>query len=193
MEKLISADEAVRSHCLSSLQFWINSIVVHTFDRDRKRIAPILFVGTRKDKVGDTESHRRISESLCVHFCSSLAWPYVIPNQTDGLWFYPVDNTEGRSDASAIALLEDIETIIDESPYVQIERPLSYFKFLDNCNAHKGGPLLTLEQAIEMAVTSGVKKDDVIPMLKILHEIGVLMFLGTVLKYTCPIYMTAYC
>lgn len=180
MEMMVSRDDRMRERCLQSLKFWINSIVVHSYDNVTKKTAKIIFVGTRKDQdcVADPNTHADISRIIRDKFGNSLAWPEVCENRRENLCFFPVNNKLGRGDPTIKALLEAIEAELDDSDFVKEERPLAYYKFMDQCAGHKKSSWMTLEEATAVAVSSGVDEDDVPNMLKILHDAGVLMFHG---------------
>jgi len=116
------------------LSFWLNSVVVHTLNEQGKT-APIVFVGTRKDKVCSPSDHQAISQIIYEKFGYNICWPHVIENtegvNTNGqvsLCFFPVDNTAGRNDPTLRRLLQEIEKVIDGSDYVHVDHPLSWFK-----------------------------------------------------------------
>ena len=80
MEWLISSSSETLKRSLAVLTFWINSIVMHTYDAVTNNTAPIALIGTRKDKVSSPTDHQRISTILYDSFKNSLAWPSVIEN-----------------------------------------------------------------------------------------------------------------
>ena len=188
MEWIIASDETRINECLHTLKFWINSIIVHTYDDSKKETAPIFLVGTHKDQVSDPVAHVTISEWLELHFSSSLAWPSVVMNDKEngekGLCFYPVNNVVRRDDPSAYDptindMMAAVEKKIGDSDYIRIERPLSYFRTLDTFMVMAmQESCLTLAEATEVALACGVKKDEVESMLKLFHEAGVVMYHG---------------
>ena len=192
MEWLIGSSEETKSNCLATLKFWINSIVVHTYDTNTNETAPIALIGTRKDRVGSPAHHQEISTILYNNFCSSLAWPSVIENDsalgTNGrarMFFFPVDNVRGRADPTVSQLMGCIESVIDESSYVHQEQPLSYLHTLDKL-ASLNRSYLSYGHAYDVAVKCGVEPRDVSNMLKLFHEMGTLMFHGSfVSDLTC--------
>jgi GTPase SAR1 family protein len=101
---LKDASEDVQKNCLQYLHKWLNSIVLHTFDIDTKRTAPVVLIGTHCDVVSDPGDHHRISELLNDYFLSNPAWKFKIDNEEgigrggaqSNLCFFPVDNTKGR-------------------------------------------------------------------------------------------------
>ena len=170
--------------CISTLKFWINSIVVHTLNPDTNETAPIALIGTRKDKISKPSDHQKISTILYDKFSSSLAWPNVIENDTAvgangrcSLFFYPVDNVQGRSDPTVVACMKDIERVIDQSDYVHKEQPLVYLQTIDKLTSLKKS-FLSFDEAADVAVKCGVPLAGVTHMLKLFHEMGILMFHG---------------
>jgi hypothetical protein len=184
MEWLVGSDDETRVSCLATLKFWVNSIVVHTFDATTNETAPVVFVGTRKDKITNPADHQRISTILFESFSTSLAWPSVVENEhaqgANGrarMFFFPVDNVQGRRDPTVVQLMECVERVIDSSAYVHEERPLSYLQALDKLAALNKS-FLSYNHAFDIAVKCGVEPSDVTNMLKLFHEMGSLMFHG---------------
>lgn len=169
--------------CLNCIKFWINSITVHTFNSATKSVAPIVLVGTRKDKVPDLSQHETISMLLYTTFKSLTAWASVIPNSLGQgvkgrttLSFFPIDNTIHRNDATMGHLLSTIETAMDKSPYIHKDVPLSWFKCLDNLNGHNQC-YLSLKEVRSIAVDCGItESDEIVLFLLFLHDMGVIMW-----------------
>ena len=184
MECLIHDDEETRTRCLDTLKFWVNSIVVHTFNPQTTETAPIAFVGTRKDVVSNPAHHERISAVLYDNFSMSSAWPSVIKNENGigendktEFCFFPVDNTKSRADPQVTHLLQDIERVIDNSDYVHQEQPLVYLQTIDKL-VSLAKPCFSYEEVSRVAQMCGVDKDGVTAMLKLFHDMGTVMFHG---------------
>jgi GTPase SAR1 family protein len=79
LEQLASPDVTVREGCLSTLSFWLNSIIMHTYDEVTGKTAPIFIVGSHKDVVPSAADHQHVSELLEQRFGQSVAWPSVVP------------------------------------------------------------------------------------------------------------------
>jgi hypothetical protein len=172
----------VREDCISYIRFWLNSIIIHT-QNEKQEIAPIFFVGTRKDVVSSPAEHSNISTTIFELFSSSLAWPYVEenhgaegPNGKTNLYFYPINNTLGNRDSSVVKLMKKIEEKIDESSYVHVERPLSWFRVLDALKK-RNLPFLQLKEVSEIiAVDCKIPSEKIPLLLKFFHEMGILMW-----------------
>jgi GTPase SAR1 family protein len=78
LEQLASPDVTVREGCLSTLSFWLNSIIMHTYDEVTGKTAPIFIVGSHKDVVPSAAEHQYVSELLEQRFGQSVAWPSVV-------------------------------------------------------------------------------------------------------------------
>lgn len=157
---------------------------MHTYSPETGETAPIALIGTRKDKIASPADHQKISTILYDQFCSSLAWSNVIENENavgeNGrarLFFYPVDNVQGRSDPTVAACMKDIESVIDQSDYVHKEQPLVYLQTLDKL-ASLNKNFLSFDEAMGVAQKCGVPVDEVTHMLKLFHEMGIVMFHG---------------
>jgi hypothetical protein len=104
---MIKPDHLVSPLSNSGL-FW----VVQTFDDTANETAPIVFVGTRKDKISNPAQHQVISTILFENFHTSLAWPSVVENENaqfaNGLarmFFFPVHNVQERQDPTVVQLI----------------------------------------------------------------------------------------
>jgi hypothetical protein len=64
MEEMISSDEAVVEQCLTLIDFWLNSIYIHTYDKETRESSSAILIGTRKDKVPNVSDHSEISPRL---------------------------------------------------------------------------------------------------------------------------------
>jgi GTPase SAR1 family protein len=179
MEQLVSPDPAVRENCLSTISFWLNSIVVHTWHAESETMAPIVIVGTHKDIVKSASDHAQISKILHDKFCSSVAWPFIVENEDgdDGisLCFFPVDNRRSRKDTTVQKMMKLIEDVIDRSEYVHAERPLTWLQTMDRLTAC-GKAFLPLSEVEAIAGECDVPRDAVPSLLSFLHEMGILMW-----------------
>jgi hypothetical protein len=170
-----SADSAIREECIRYMSFWLNSVIIHT-QNEKEEIAPVVFVGTRKDLITSPEEHQAISTCLYNLFCNSLAWSYVIENNGEPyLCFFPVNNKLGNQDLTVQKLLQLIDNSIDESSYVHVERPLSWFKVLDIFKS-KNVPYLEYSEVESIVVSCKIAKDEVPVLLTFFHEMGILMW-----------------
>ena len=176
------ADE--RNECLRWLTFWVNSVVVHTsrIEGEVHSTAPVAFVGTHKDLVPDATDHNRISTLLFETFHANAAWPYLMTNAgaqgargTQTLNFFPVNNRIGNRDSTFRSLMNVVEAKVDASDYVHDEKPLGWFRALDDMTA-KGTSYLSLDEATAIAAEYGVSPSSAREMLGYYHQLGVLMW-----------------
>lgn len=163
------------------MTFWVNSVVVHT-KNEHDEVAPIVMVGTRKDKICDPAQHELISTTLYETFSNSVAWPFVIENPgatgangKSDLFFYPVDNTLGREDTELQKMLAAVEKVIDESEYVHAEQPLSWLQTLDQLKSRQDS-YVTYDEVVRLAGTCDVAESMVPKLLYFLHEMGMVMW-----------------
>lgn len=181
MSRMINDDED-RLKCLENIKFWINSIILHTYDRDKDRIAKIFLVGTRKDvqNVSTAESHAIISELLEKTFFNyklNIAWKDIVEYELKSLCFYPLTNAQHDPDETLIHLKQHIEKEIEQSGHILVEQPLSYLKTLDAFKLQEQ-TCLTFTEASSIAQANGVLAYDVKSMLKLFHEAGRVMYHG---------------
>jgi hypothetical protein len=175
-------DSMAKEECLAYLNFWINSIVIHTYNPKTQETAPIVLIGTRKDKISSPRDHQAISLVLFEKFKNNTAWPFVIANANGvaangrtTLWFFPVDNTQGREDQTMKDLLMVMEATIDQSDYVHEERPLVWLQTIDKLRKLSKS-YITYEEIQEIGESCGVGENNLPYLLKFLHEMGILMW-----------------
>ena len=175
---LSSAGDINREWCLERLSSWVNTLIVHTSipGKDgRLKCAAIALVGTHKDLVQDVGTHRDISKALETLLGRSVAWRSVLENESEGLCFFPVDCTKGQEDPTLVNLMRSIEEDILKSDYVNLERPLTYFKVLDEMNERKKTvSYLSLNEVSEVATKYGVYSILIEEMLRFFRDLGLL-------------------
>ena len=167
------------SECLKVALHWISSVVVHTMKQGSTKPAPIFIAGTHKDTVPSPADHRAISDAISAALGDyNPALNSLQRNEADGLCFFPIDNTLGRSDPTMTALMKRVEEVIEVQPYVQKMLPLMWFRVLDWMNGQSRQYLTYDEVAayakecgFDMSTTQAVDE-----MLSMFHECSVLMW-----------------
>ena len=167
------------SECLKVLLHWLNTVVVHTMSPGSTKPAPIFIVGTHKDTVPSSADHQAISEALSAALgVDNPVLNSLQRNEAEGLCFFPIDNTLGRSDTTMTTLMKSIEAVIETQEYVHKMLPLLWFRVLDWLNGQSRHYLMYDEVAryakecgFDMSTTQAV--DD---MLSMFHECSVLMW-----------------
>ena len=167
---------------LQEIMVWANTIILHTSIPDnlskQHKCASIAIVGTHKDVVWDKEFHTYISKTLETLLIRSIARRSLLENESEGLCFFPVDCTKGQADPTMVNLMKALETDILKSDYVNIERPLTFFKVLDEMNeSKKTVSYLSLKEVSEIAYKYEVGSQDLIEdMLRFFRELGLIMW-----------------
>jgi GTPase SAR1 family protein len=180
MEMMVSEVAAESEQCMEQIRFWVNSIVAHTFNKSTGNVAPIAFVGTRKDACSDATYHCKINNMLRDAFCLSIIWKSIIYNEGEmdeinfPYCFFPVDNVKGRNDTSLQRLMACLEDVMDKSEYTHKQVPLTWLKTIDELKAQS--IYIRLIELNVIAVSCGVPEDEVPYMLSFLHEMGYLMW-----------------
>jgi hypothetical protein len=185
LETLVpSASEKTRQEALYYLQFWINSVIVHTYDDVNKTTAPIIFVGTHKEKVPDPSDHEAVNTVLYELIESNAVALKVI--RTDRgtistgratLQFFAVDNKElGSNDPVMQLLMSEITRFLSTAPYVTQLKPLSWIKFYDTIRGMKSTSHISFEEAVQQAASLGIPAVDVEDLLSFMHQMSVLMW-----------------
>ena len=179
-----SASELVRNKALSYLRFWINSVIVHTFNSTTRTTATILFVGTHKDKVPSIADHEAISNTLFELVTACPVSPDVIPNKRGEnsrgaatLQFFAVDNlVQGLQDATTKHMMEELVKFLSTAPYVKQLKPMTWVKFSDMIRDRRNQLYMSFADTVALAGTVGIPQRDVEALLKFLHEMSVLMW-----------------
>ena len=165
--------------CLKVALHWLNTVVVHTMPPGSTKPAPIFIVGTHKDTVPSSADHQAISKALSAALgVDNPALSSLQHNETEGLCFFLIDNTLGRSDLTMTTLMKCIEEVIDAQAYVHKMLPLLWFRVLDWMNGQSRFHLMYDEVAkfakdcgFDMSTTQAVDN-----MLTMFHECSVLMW-----------------
>lgn len=161
------------------IRYWLNSLALHA------KGAPILLVGTHKDQVKTSEEHKKISEMLLEILGDRLV-EQVTPfakEQEDGVWFYPIDNSlsGARSPDPVVAELRHaIEVVAKEDPEEYLERPIPirWHGILDILLKQEES-FLTMAEMKRMAAEQCLPAWQLMPMLEMFHELGVLFHFST--------------
>jgi hypothetical protein len=172
------SDELVRKQrCLQYLSFWLNSIAVNTRHilNDEPTIAPIILVGTHEDKVSSAIEQEGISEILRITLSSSTSWPFISPNSSRRLTFFPVDNTATCPNQTVQALMELIAAKIKASPHLAVKRPLRWFKVIDLLGKYKASAV-DIQEVRAVAARCDVEASTVPLLLQFLHDMGIVMW-----------------
>eukprot|EP00435_Cladocopium_sp_Y103_P045865 s30_g13.t1 len=161
------------------IRYWLNSLALHA------KGAPILLVGTHKDQVKTSEEHRRISERLLEILGDRLV-EQVTPfakEQEDGLWFYPIDNSLSGAvspDPVVAELRQAIEVVAKEDPEEYLERPIPIrWRAILDILLEQEASFLTMTEMKRMAAEQCLPAWQLMPMLEMFHELGVLFHFST--------------
>ena len=183
MEWLMSEGDALQQ-CFDYLDFWVNSIIVHTMNHTTNSTAPVVFVGTHKDKVLDPADHEKISLLLYKRYSNSLIWPKVIENFLASgskgkthMYFFPVDNTLSRRDPVVIDLLEAMENVMHTSAFTNEMVLLTWLKTLDDIQCCKT-PFLHLDDVYKIGGKYGVSETSIHDMLSFFNDRGIVLWLN---------------
>jgi hypothetical protein len=185
--------QEVEEH-LSFLRFWLNSIFVHAqspLGYEGDAVAPIILVGTHKDKVRNPVDHGNIHTLLCRELKHSPAWDFVVkfkegethegPNR--GLCFFPVTckRQHGVEDAVLQQLRAYIQKQVTKEEYVKYMVPMEWIRVMDKIQEIKD-KFASFESVARIAQECGVPslpglslEDELVYLLKLLTEYGLLM------------------
>jgi GTPase SAR1 family protein len=184
--KWLLPDACEKGECLEYLTAWINSIAMHTVDY--KSQAPILIIGTHKDKVPSPDDHANISKILDDKFENHPAWEHVkIFNNAQGkegrgirLSFFPVDNTCGHKDDVLKQMQSEVLKVLESEEYVKLKVPNTWLGAYEALQKETK-PFLEFEKVKDICFENGMGTDrelnhDTIIMLKYFHHMGLIMY-----------------
>jgi hypothetical protein len=183
MGDLLSTSQAKIRHAKQCLQFWIESITIHTITLNKT--AQVVFVGTHKDKYNNPADHDKI-HTIISELVESV--PPIAANMLKNLdgegakgttthYFYPVDNTIGTSDPTIVALMDAIVSNLKEAPHVIQKKPVTWLKFVDLIKERQAeATYITYPEAWSIARSVGVPDKDLDHLLTFLHDMSILMW-----------------
>jgi serine/threonine protein kinase/GTPase SAR1 family protein len=195
-----------RQHCIRRLSFWLNSIYLHARGTDASKqegfsVAPVILVGTHKDKVPDAKDHESIKQILDREFDSSPLWRHVVPfhggtvSTGRGLLnFFPVDNKQKQLDGDYVddvvrAIQAAVQKRLEEEEYLKAKVPLQWLRVFDALMLEKEQcdmPFKFLTDVEQIASGCGLPfcglslQEEVLRMLKYFNDLGLLMY------HDCP-------
>ncbi|GBG34516.1 Leucine-rich repeat serine/threonine-protein kinase 1 [Hondaea fermentalgiana] len=146
------------------LRFWLNSIKLHAPG------APVLLVGTHKDKVQDVHAVDCVLRKAEI---VSSDCRLVKPN--DGLLFFAVDNCSAEGDRAS-ALREAVVSTAVTQAYIHDKVSLAWLKIREDL-IKSGKPFVSMEEVVSMGIGYGRTREDVGNMLAYFHELGVVVHL----------------
>jgi serine/threonine protein kinase/GTPase SAR1 family protein len=191
-----------RQQCIRRLSFWLNSIYLHARGLDESKqggfsVAPVILVGTHKDKVPDAKDHERIKQILDHEFNSSPIWSHVVPfhggtvSSGRGLLnFFPVDNKRKQRDGQPVddvvrEMQAAVQKSLEEEEYLKAKVPLQWLRVFDALMLEKEQcdvPFKFLTDVEQIASDCGLPfcglslQEEVLRMLKYFNDLGLLMY-----------------
>jgi GTPase SAR1 family protein len=139
MEELLpSAPPERKQQCLAFLSAWFDAVSVHTVDSSDGSTAPIVLVGTHKDRVRDPSDHEAINLLLHEELSCKRAWRAGIISNQNGtvssgrglMWFFAVDNTTSTDDT-----IRELQVVIQreilKEKYVNATVPFNWLQVFE--------------------------------------------------------------
>ncbi len=193
MQSLLpGASSEERLESLGNIRFWLNSIAVHAVDPSDNSLAPIVIIGTHKDKVSNPKEHEAISKMLYDTFSHTSAWNRCVVSFKNGtvssgrgvLWLFPVDNTQGQNDPVIPELRQVIQHTVQQEKYSNHKVPFEWLRVQKQLQteAEADSCYITLVRVRAICEESGMPsmpeitlEDELNAMLKFLHQFGYVM------------------
>jgi GTPase SAR1 family protein len=176
MELFLSKAEEKRESCMKHLKFWMNSVVMHTYDEKSGKTAPVAIVGSRKDVICSNEDQERISRFLKVTFYLSVAWKSLLTDESSGLCFFPVNNVE-QSDRTVTRLLEVCQSFLENADFVKEKVPFVWLKIFDEIRERQES-FLAVNVINEMCSKRSFSSEDVKNLLTFFNHMGILIWIN---------------
>jgi GTPase SAR1 family protein len=183
-------DGSKKQH-LAFLAFWLNSIAAHAADpKDHSDMAPIILVGTFKDRVPSPEHHELISKMLDDTFKDTPAWSsverrFTADTPTSGkvsMCFFPVDNTLGSKDSVITEIKKTIQEAVKKEKYIKKQVPFVWLKLLERVQEKDRPSCLKFDEVVKICQECGMQStpgasvvDEAMAMLKMYNDLGQLM------------------
>jgi hypothetical protein len=184
MEDVISADEAVVEQCLTLIDFWLNSIYIHTYDKETYESSSAILIGTRKDKVPNVSEHSEISRRLSERFDRYRIVVNDCGETSRGrntLFFFPVDNTKGKAlDSPFPIIMRHVESKLKSSKEVRQLVPLTWLRAVDVLTSVENKSKLALDLPYTHSILEScdIPPSDFDDVLQFLYNTGTLMWVN---------------
>jgi GTPase SAR1 family protein len=175
MELFLSKDTEKRESCMKHLKFWMNSIVMHTYDEEIGKTAPVAIVGTRGDVISNNEDHEVISRLLKENFYLSVAWQSLLVDHASSLCFFPVNNVE--QSGTVTQLLEVCQSFLEKADFVKLKVPFVWLKILDEMK-EKRESFLTVNAINEMCFKFKLSSEGIVKMLTFFGHMGIFIWIN---------------
>ncbi|KAL9955205.1 hypothetical protein ACROYT_G036492 [Oculina patagonica] len=131
--ELCSPESTSRAHALANVDFWLNSIRVHT-----PQTTPIFLVGTRRSAVSEEEISRAekiLYDELIEKFGQQLV------KSKEKSFLFAVENSHGGTDAGAVELKKAIEDEASRLMLTDEELPLLWLHFEEEILKYREKPV----------------------------------------------------
>ncbi|CAJ1409359.1 unnamed protein product [Effrenium voratum] len=166
---------------MGMIRYWLNSLALHA------KGAPVLLVGTHKDRVGTEAEHRAISARLAqLTGVLDQVQPYTMDgsdgSNAEGLWFFPIDNSLSGtgSDPVVVELRKAIELAAHEDPEDYLHRPIPIrWRGVLDVLLSKEESFVSMQDMKQIAEKQSLPGWQLLPMLQMFHELGVLFHFST--------------
>ncbi len=194
MEELLpSAPPERKKECLAFLSAWFDAVSVHTVDSSDGSTAPVVLVGTHKDRVSAPSDHEAINLLLHEEFSCQRAWRAGIISHQNGtvssgrglMRFFPVDNTTSTDDTIRELQLVIQREILKEK-YVNTKVPFNWlqvFEVLQEMGATNGLHSVSLTQFQDIcrecnmpSTRETTLEDEAQAMLEYMGNLGFLLY-----------------
>ncbi|KAL9955207.1 hypothetical protein ACROYT_G036494 [Oculina patagonica] len=131
--ELCSPESTSRAHALANVDFWLNSIRVHT-----PQTTPVFLVGTRRSAVSEEEISRAekiLYDELIEKFGQQLV------TSKENSFLFAVENSHGGTDAGAVELKKAIEDEASRLMLTDEELPLLWLHFEEEILKYREKPV----------------------------------------------------
>ena len=170
-----------KGRCLEYLKGWMDSILMHAVDRKDRSQAPILIIGSHKDKVQNPENHADISKIIEERFKNHRAWNGVQQFKKARLSFFPVDNKRGQEDDVLQQVQITVVEVLECEKYVKSEVPYKWLGAYEDLQKETNS-FLEFEKVKDICSKREMGIEDLelnletVVMLKFFHEMGLIMY-----------------
>ena len=164
---------------------------MHAVSLKDKSQAPILIIGSHKDKVENSADHDDISKILEDHFKKNRAWKIKYYKKLPGekgrrsLCFFPVDNTRGQHhEKGPDPVLKQVRRTVLEcvgrETYVKRKVPYTWFEAYEALQKDTNS-CLEFEKVKDICSDCGMGttlelNNETVMMLKFFHQMGLIMY-----------------
>ena len=160
------------TEALTHICHWLSSVRIHA------AAAPIFLVGTHTDCLkNEATDVAKVNKQL---ISATRGFAQVVTNREAQLEFFPISNAQSKG---IVELCSSIEKVSRDQQFLQLQVPIRWLRCLDKMIKNDTRSWISREEIRKEAKKLGIHRvAEFEEMLKLFHELGVIVHLTTTLE-----------